>query len=314
MDKLASIEAFVQVVDTGSFSAAAARLDIGKSIVSRRVSQLEKALGVQLLQRTTRSLSLTTQGRLFHERAVRLLGDLEDAEQTVVEASTALRGRLRIAAPLSFGLHHLSNALNSFLSSHPGIEIDLDLNDRQINLVDEGFDMAIRIGDLRDSTLIARRLGTARFVACASPNYLAQFGTPSHPHELHRHVGLHYTNATLAEVWQFSGVDREPRVALPRIRLRANNGDVLATAAIAGLGIANLPTFIASDAIRDGRLLPILLEHRRPPIGIHAVFPPGRLMPRRLQAFADFLLGRFGEIPYWDTDLLDKVNDRQDPG
>lgn len=303
MDKFAAIEAFVQVVETGSFSDAAARLATGKSIISRRVSQLEKTLGVQLLHRTTRSQSLTAQGRLFYERAVRVLGDLDDAEQAVADASTALRGRLRIAAPLSFGLHHLCAALNSFLDQHPGTELDLDLNDREVNLVEEGFDMAIRIGELPDSTLIARRLGTCRFITCASLVYLQQHGTPSHPSDLSEHIGLHYANASLTDAWQFRDDSGSLTVTIPGIRLRANNGDALAAAAIAGLGIVSLPTFIVADALRDKQLQAILTNYRRAPIGIHALFPPGRLMPRRVQAFADFLVGRFGEHPYWDEDL-----------
>jgi DNA-binding transcriptional LysR family regulator len=303
MDRFALLESFVTVVDAGSFSRAAERLAVGKSIVSRRVTELERHLGTQLLQRTTRTLSLTSHGQLFYEHAVRILGDLDEAEHLVIDAAGALRGRLRIAAPLSFGLHHLCDALTAFMTDHPGVELELDLNDREVDLVDEGFDMAIRIGDLPDSTLIARRLGTAQFVTCASPAYLAAHGTPQHPDDLAHHIGLHYANATLSQVWQFSALDRDPPTAVPGIRMRANNGDVLTTAAAAGLGIVNLPTFIVADAIRDGRLVPVLTAFRRPPIGIHALFPPGRLMPRRLQVFADYLQGRFGDRPYWDADL-----------
>jgi DNA-binding transcriptional LysR family regulator len=303
MDRFALLEAFVAVVDAGSFSRAADRLAAGKSIVSRRVTELERHLGTQLLQRTTRTLSLTTQGQAFYEHAVRILGDLEEAEHQIIDAAEALRGKLRIAAPLSFGLHHLCEAVSDFMADHPGVELDLDLNDREVNLVDEGFDMAIRIGDLTDSTLIARRLGLARFATCASPGYLAAHGTPQHPDDLTRHTGLHYANAPPAQIWQFEGLERDRPTAIPGIRMRANNGDVLAAAAIAGLGIVNLPTFIVADPIRDGRLAPILTAFQRQPIGIHALFPPGRLMPRRLQIFADYLRGRFGDQPYWDEGL-----------
>jgi DNA-binding transcriptional LysR family regulator len=303
MDRLTQLRAFVQVVDSGGFSRAAQRLDVGKSVVSRRVGQLERDLGTQLLQRTTRTLSLTTQGQGLYERAVRILADLDEAEQAVVEASGALRGQLRVAAPLSFGMHHLDDALNGFLADHPGIDLDLDLNDRAIDLVEEGFDMAVRIGHLADSTLIARRLGTARFVTCASPGYLAAHGEPTHPDDLVKHVGVHYANATLAETWQFRGLGREPASVAPRIRLRANNGDALAAAATAGIGIAYLPTFIAAGALRSGALQPILLAFRRAPAPIQALFPPGRLMPRRLRVFVEYLQGRFGDRPYWDDGL-----------
>ena len=300
MDKFANLSAFVAVVETDSFSQAAVRLGIGKSIVSRRVSALEAALGVQLLQRTTRSLSLTSSGRQFYEHAVRILGELDEAEQAVSESSTELRGRLRLAGPLSFGLHHLNAAVADFLGRHPGIEIDLDLNDREVNLVEEGLDMTVRIGDLRDSTLLARRLGSARFVTCASPDYLQRHGAPLQPEDLHNHVGLLYTNIPPAQAWQFRRDGKDTAVTMPGIRVRANNGDALAAMAVAGLGIVNLPSFIVSDKIVSGELTPILTDYRRAPVGIHAVFPPGRLLTRRVRLFADFLAERFGDLPAWD--------------
>lgn len=300
MDKFANIEAFVNVVESGSFSRAAERLGVAKSLVSRRVSLLEAQLGVQLLQRTTRNQSLTSPGRLFYPRAARLLAELDEAEQSVVDASAALRGSLKLAAPLSFGLHHLSDALTDFLGEHPGIELDLDLNDREINLVEEGFDMAVRIGALRDSTLLARRLGTARFVTCASPEYLARHGVPQRPDDLAGHVGLHYANVPLNQAWRFSDAGREPVTAIPGIRLRANNGDALATAALAGLGIVNSPTFIVSEKIATGELVQLLHDYRRESVGIYAVYPPGRMLPRRVLTLADFLASRFGDLPAWD--------------
>jgi len=303
MDRFASIEALVAVVETGSFSRAAERLGIAKSVVSRRLSLLEEQLGIRLLQRTTRSLSLTGPGQQFYQRAARILAELQEAEEAVVDAAAALRGRIRIAAPLSFGLHHLTEALTEFLCQHPAIELDLDLNDREVNLVEEGFDMAVRIGSLRDSTLVARRLGTARFATCASREYLRQHGVPQHPRELEGHVGLHYANLPLHQAWRFGSGTRETLTAIPGIRLRANNGDVLAAAAVAGLGVVSSPTFIVSDLIVSGKLETILDDYRRPPAGIYALYPPGRLMPRRVQVFADFLAERYGDLPYWDHAL-----------
>lgn len=300
MDKLANIEAFVAVVETGSFSRAAERLGVTKSVVSRRVSLLETRLRTQLLQRTTRSQSLTASGRQFHERAVRLLADLDEAEQEMRDASAALRGRLRLAAPLSFGLGHLGPALDGFLRANPDIEIDIDLNDREVNLVEEGFDMAIRIGQLQDSTLIARRLGEIRFVTCASPQYLARHGTPRHPGELASHSGLQYANVPLKQAWRFTQDGDDDLVCIPHIRLRANNGDLLATAAVNGLGIVSSPTFIVADRVARGELEVILGPYRRAPVGLFAVYPPGRLLPRRVQAFSEFLATRFGDRPYWD--------------
>lgn len=291
MDKFANIEALVSVVDAGGFGKAAERLGIAKSVVSRRVGALEAALGVQLLQRTTRTQSLTTPGRQFYEQAVRILGDLEEAEQSVADASADLRGRLKLAAPLSFGLHHLTTVVSEFMLRHPGIELTLDLNDREVNLVEEGFDMAVRIGMLEDSTLLARRIGDVRLMTCASPAYLGEHGTPETPRALETHIGLHYANAPLRQVWQFAPGRGEPEVVIPRIRLQSNNGDALAAAAATGLGIINIPEFIVRDMIANGQLVPILTEFRRPPLGVYAVFPPGRLMTRRTRALSDHLAG-----------------------
>lgn len=303
MDRLSNIEAFVAVIESGSFSAAAERLGIARSMVSRRVGALEKGLGIQLVQRTTRSLSLTTPGRQFFERAVRVLADLDEAEQSVAESAGVLRGRIRLAAPLSFGLHHLVGALNDFLLVHREVDLDLDLNDREVSLVEEGFDLAVRIGTLRDSTLLARRIGTARFVTCASPGYLAQHGEPRSPAELAAHTGLHYANLPPRQAWQFGEAQTAPPTTMPKLRVRANNGDALAASAAAGLGVITSPTFIAWERIRAGELVPILEAFPRQPVGIYAVYPPGRLMPRRIQALSEHLATRFGDQPYWDQAL-----------
>ncbi|MCB1801598.1 MAG: LysR family transcriptional regulator [Gammaproteobacteria bacterium] len=302
MDRLAHIEAFVSVVETTSFSRAAERLGIAKSLVSRRVSALEQSLGVQLLHRTTRSLSLTSAGQVYFEHASRILAALDEAEQSVSSDVQDLTGRLRLAAPLSFGLRHLNKALCDFLLERPGIELDLDLNDREVNLVEEGLDMAVRIGSLRDSTLRARRLGTVRFVTCASPGYLSSHGTPVTPEDLASHTGLQYSHVTVNETWHLDSATDRPATT-PDIRVQANNGDALVAMAVAGLGIANLPSFLVHDLIAAGELVAILQQHRRPATGIHAVFPPGRLLSRRVRALADFLAGRFGDLPYWDQTI-----------
>lgn len=303
MDKFSLLSAFVAVVEAGSFSKAGDRLDLAKSVVSRRVTALERHLGTQLLQRTTRSLSLTEAGRQLFERAVRILADLDETEQALIDGAGELRGRLRIAAPLSFGLHHLRDALLGFMRVHPAVEIDLDLNDRAIDLVHEGFDVAIRIGELLDSTLVARRLGTCRFVTCASPDYLAAHGQPTCPADLADHAGLHYAHVPLSQAWRFARGDDPAEVALPTIRLRANNGDMLARAAAAGIGIVTSPTFIASPLVCAGDLVPVLADYQRPAVGIYALFPPGRLQPRRVRVFTDFLCERFGDLPAWDRAL-----------
>jgi DNA-binding transcriptional LysR family regulator len=306
MDKFADIEAFTAVVEAGTFSAAGERLGVAKSVVSRRISQLEKRLASRLLHRTTRRLALTDAGKNFYQRAVQILADLNDAEQSVTEETTDLRGSLRLAAPLSFGLIHLKDAITDFLCLHPAIELNLDLNDRNINLVDEGFDMAVRIGELQDSTLVARRLGTVRNVTCASREYLKQHGEPQHPEELHRHVGLQYSNISYKQQWHYVSPEGKPVHARPQIRVRANNGEALAAASSAGLGITRGPTFILASYLKTGSLVSILNEYLHPSTGIYAVYPPGRLLPGRIQAFSDFLAGRFGDHPSWDNGLPGK--------
>ena len=303
MDKFADLEAFTAVVEAGTFSAAGERLGIAKSVVSRRISQLENRLGSRLLNRTTRRLSLTDAGKNFYQRAVQILADLGDAEQSVTTETTELRGSMKLAAPLSFGLGHLSGAIADFLAEHPAIELNLDLNDRSINLVEDGFDMAVRIGDLQDSSLVAKRLGTIRNVACASEDYLQQHGRPAHPDELQRHVGLQYSNISYKQQWRFISPQGKTLYGQPQIRIRANNGDALAAAASAGLGITTGPTFILGNYLREKQLVTVLNEFSLPSFGIYAVFPPGRLVPRRIMAFADFLAGRFGDLPYWDERL-----------
>lgn len=301
MDKFTDIEAFVTVVDTGSFSAAAERLEAAKSAVSRRVTALETRLGVKLLNRTTRRLSLTDAGRDFHQRACRILADLAEAEQAVSDADCALRGRIRVAAPLSFGIQHLAPAITAFAAMHPDVQLDLDLNDREVSLVEEGFDVAVRIGTLADSSLIARRLCTVQRIVVASPDYLARRGEPRTPADLADHDGLRYTNITRQHYWTLIGPDGTRHVAEPADRLTANNGNLLTRAAVAGLGIAAQPTFIMHEALEAGQLRPVLCDYRLPGVAMYAVFPPGRYQARRVRVFADFLAERFADPPYWDA-------------
>ena len=303
MNKFSDLEAFTAVVESGSFSAAGERLGIAKSAVSRRVSQLERHLGSQLLHRTTRRLSLSDAGKNFYQRAVQILADLDEAEQSVTDETTELRGLIKLAAPLSFGLSHLSNSIFDFLSEHPAIELNMDLNDRNINLVEDGFDMALRIGDLQDSTLVAKRLGTMRQVTCASPSYLQQHGEPEHPDDLQHHIGLQYNNISYKRQWTYKTTEGKTITAQPQIRIRANNGEVLAAASVSGMGITKGPTFILGSLIKAGKLLTILHDYPSQQVGIYAVYPPGRLIPRRIQAFSDFLARRFGDHPYWDDGL-----------
>ena len=254
MDRLEAMRAFVRIVDAGTISGAAERLNLAKSAVSRRLAELEDHLGVQLLTRTTRRLALTDRGSEFYARCLQILADVEDAEATVATADTELKGRLRIAAPLSFGLRHLGPAINEFIDSHPELEFDLDFNDRQVDLIQEGFDLAVRIAELEDSTLMARRLTTITHVVVASPDYWEQHGTPTTPRDLAEHPGLQYSNAARLG-WRYTSPDgRRGRVRLTP-RLQASNGDYLTEAAAAGYGVALQPTFIVYQHIQQGRLV-----------------------------------------------------------
>lgn len=303
MGRYEQLEAFVEVVDHQGFSAAGEKMGLVKSVLSRRVSELESRLGVKLLNRTTRKLSLTSAGEQLYQQTAVLLSDLLDAEQKVSDEQVTLSGRLKIAAPLSFGYRHLSSAISEFVKIHPEIDISLDLNDREIDLVAEGFDMTIRIGGLMDSTLIARKLGIIRFVTAASEAYLKQYGIPLHPSEMVNHQGLLYSNMTAKQQWQFND-NGQNVVAIPHTRLSANNGDFLTKAAINGLGIVNSPTFILSDAILSGELREILKGFNAEATGIYALFPPGRLIPRRVKVLVEFLQKQYGDLPEWDKGLF----------
>ena len=300
MDKFAALEAFTAVVETGGFQAATQRLGIAKSVISRRISQLEKSLNSRLLRRTTRRIAVTDEGRQFYQRAVQILADLQEAELETSYKSQEIRGKIKIAAPLSFGLEHLSKATSDFLIEHPALEIELDLNDRNVNLLEDGFDMAVRIGELEDSTLISRKISLSRSVTCASSAYLEKYGQPETPADLKNHIGLQYTNITYSQQWKYQAPDGKPLQGQPQIRMRSNNGEVLADAAINGLGITSAPTFILSKHIQAGRLIPILSDYERAAVGIYALFPPGRLTPHRVQAFSNYLLNCFSDQPYWD--------------
>lgn len=302
MHRFEDLQAFVAVVEAGSFTAAADRLETAKSAVSRRVASLEARLGAQLLRRTTRRLSLTDTGSGFYERAVRILADLDEAESAVAQQQGELRGRLRVALPLSFGLRHMSGPIAEFHERHPQLEFDLDLNDRRIDLIEEGVDLAVRIGRLRDSTLMARRLFDARTVICGSPGYLEAHGTPSNPSELADHDCLVYGNLPDPRRWVWRDEDGERHGIDIRPRHTVNSGDFLCALAAAGLGLVIQPTFIAHESIRRGDLEPVLTEHQWPVTPAYAVYPPTRHLSYRVRAFIDYLVERFSGTPYWDRD------------
>ena len=302
MDKFEDLQAFVAVVEAGSFTAAAERLGSAKSAVSRRVSALEERLGVQLLRRTTRVLNLTETGQSFYDHSARILADLDEAEAAVQLEHGELSGTLRVALPLSFGVRHLCKPIAAFSKRHPKLHFDLDLNDRRIDLLEEGMDLAIRIGRLSDSTMIARKLFEVRTVIAASPHYLKSPGTPLRPEELSDHDCLVYSNLSDPDKWTWKDANGKEHVVKVNTVLRASSGDFLANAAAHGLGIVIQPTFLAAEAIRQGNLVPILQDYEWPVTPAYAVYPPTRHLSYRVRTFIDFLVERFADTPHWDRE------------
>ena len=302
MDRFEDLQAFVAVVEAGSFTAAAERLDAAKSAISRRVSALEERLGAQLIRRTTRRLNLTETGRSFYERSARILADLDEAESAVAQEHGELRGTLRVALPLSFGIRHMCAPIADFSRRHPRVEFDLDLNDRRIDLLEEGVDLAVRIGRLADSSLIARRLFEARTVVCASQAYLEEHGTPQTPDELRDHQCLVYGNLPEPGKWICADPDGNRIRVDVNVTMTATSGDFLSAAAAEGLGITMQPTFIAGEAIRRGKVVPILTRYQWPVTPAYAVYPPTRHLSYRVREFIDFLVERFSGTPRWDED------------
>jgi DNA-binding transcriptional LysR family regulator len=292
---LLDVLAFVRVVETGAFSRAAERMGMSKSILSRRVARLEEQLGARLLTRSAQGAQPTDVGQAYFERASHILAELEAAEEVVAQAVTQVAGPIRLSAPLSFGVEHLAPVLAEFALAHPRVELDISFEDRAVDLVAGGYDLAVRIGSLKDSSLVARRIAPVRKVPAASPDYLAQRGRPDHPRDLARHDILLYAN----EQWRFRIGEKWEYVRGP-VRLRADNGEMLRAAAEAGLGICILPSFIAAPAFQAGALEPLLRQYPLEEGALHAVMPPGRAVTARVRALVDFLVSRFGPEPSWD--------------
>ena len=303
MLKTEEIQAFVHIVDAVTITDAAARLGVAKSAVSRRLSDLEQQLGVELFHRTTRKLVLTETGQGFYTRCIQILADMEQAEHAVSHAHQELSGLLRVAAPLSFGVMHLGPAIIEFQKLHPQIQFDIDFNDRQIDLIQEGFDLGIRIANLKDSSLMARKLASLTVVVCASQDYIKRHGAPSTPDELANHTCLTYSYLDSPSQWLFFDKNGEMiSIKVPRI-MQANNGSFLSSAAIAGLGIVRQPTFIAHESIAKGELIPILQDYAISEVSAYAIYPPTRHLSQRVRSFIDFLVERYSGVPYWDKCL-----------
>lgn len=306
MLKTEEILTFIQIVNSGTITAAAEQLQLAKSAVSRRLAELEEHLGVELFHRSTRKLSLTDSGRVFYQRCVPILDDLTEAEHSVSQLHQEIRGQIKVAAPLSFGVMHLGPAIIEFQRQHPGITFDIDFNDREVDLIQEGFDVGIRIARLKDSSLIARRLADLSMVACASPDYLREHGEPQTPEALQQHACITYSYIPRPDQWDFW--DKQNRLISVNVNntMTANNGEFMRNAAVAGLGVIRQPTFIAYEYIAMGKLVPILQAYKAAPINVYAIYPPTRHLSRRVRQFVDFLVDRFEGQPYWEQCLVEK--------
>ncbi len=300
MDKFQGMQLFTRVVDAGSFTAAAEGLGISRALASKLIQTLEDSLGVRLLNRTTRRVSLTDAGRNYYQRVSEILAQLAEAEAEAAEMQVEPRGRMRVSAPISFSVLHLAPAFSEFQRRYPRVELELELSDRLVDLVDEGFDLAIRIGKLADSSLVARRIAPACLVMVASPDYLKRAGTPQEPADLSTHNFMIYTLATRRDEIV---LEREAETITTRIHgnLLVNNGDFIAAAAVEGHGISVLPTFIVADHLKRGELIRVLQPWTIPSIAIHAVYAQTRSLPAKTRALIDFLVDRFGPEPYWES-------------
>jgi DNA-binding transcriptional LysR family regulator len=304
MDKLASLRAFVKVVELGSFSEAGRQLRLSRSAVSKYVGDLEQSLGVQLLNRTTRHASPNENGQAYFERALSILADIDAADQAVAQLQSTPRGLLRVNAPMSFGTLQLGSAVADFMERYPELQIQLVLSDDLVDPVQDGFDVTLRIAELESSSLIARKIVPIDRVICASPSYLDRHGIPAHPRELRNHVSLTYGFLLTGNQWKLTGEDGDHWIQ-PSWLLCANNAEVLRDAAIKGRGVALLPTFIAGTAIHDGRLVSFLSTYKAPPLTLYAIYPPTRHLSVKVRLLIDFLVERFSGDPAWNAKVQD---------
>ena len=300
MDKFQEMASFVAVVEAGSFVGAADATGLSKAAVSRHVAELEQRLGARLLHRTTRRLSLTDDGQLFFTRAKEMLAAIDEAESEIRSRSGEPSGLLRINAPLTFGILHLAPLWGRFAQLYPKVSLDIELSDRVVDLVEEGYDLAVRITNLPSSQLVSRQLASTRMVACASPEYLALHGTPKHPRELAQHEVISYSYWAARNEWTFTAPDDSPVVVRTHARIHANNGDTCRAAALHHQGIILQPDFLVADDLRRGDLVELLPAYRAMTLGIHAVYPSRKHLPIKTRRLVDFLVEAFA-LPGWNT-------------
>jgi DNA-binding transcriptional LysR family regulator len=302
MDVLRGMRIYATVVAAGSFTGAAERLGISKALTSKYIGQLEEHLGVRLLNRTTRRLNVTEVGQAYYQRCRQLLDDMDELEAAVRQQQQAPQGRLLVAAPSTFGEMYLTRAVAAFLAEQPGVSVELVLADRFVNIVDEGFDLAVRIGSLADSSLIARRLAPMRVALCASPDYLKSAGVPAHPRQLASLNCVIDTNIQDSEQWAFKEQGRSFRVKVTG-RFRVNNALAVREMLLAGHGVGRCPLYVIEDDIRAGRLDVLLQEYEAIEFGIYAVYPHNRHLGAKVRTFVDFLVRRFSASSYPVPDL-----------
>jgi DNA-binding transcriptional LysR family regulator len=292
MDRFQEMQAFAAVVDAGSFVRASDALGMSKAAVSRQLAELEARLGVRLLHRTTRKLSLTEEGEVFYARCRELLGGLAEAEAEVTARSGQAMGVLKVSAPVTFGLLHLAGLWSAFMAAHPNVSLEVMLSDRMVDLVEEGFDVAVRIARLPSSSLVSRKLSSTRMVLCATRQYLQEHGTPGHPSELARHQVLAYTLLATGETWEFDGPDGHVSVKVTP-RMHSNSGDTCRAAALGHQGIILQPTFMIADDLRAGRLVEVLPQYRSLELGIYALYPTRKHVLPKVRLLVDYLVQAF---------------------
>ncbi len=296
MDRFLEMQTFSCVVDAGSFVGAADALGVSKAAVSRHVNELESRLGVRLLHRTTRRLSLTSEGEVFLARCRELLSSLNEAEAEITASSDTARGLLRVNVPVTFGIRRLAPLWGEFRERHSQVRLDITLADRLVDLVEEGYDLAIRIGALDSSSLVSRRLTVTRLILCAAPEYLASHGTPEHPDELQDHAVIGYSYFSSGDAWQLEGPEG-PVIASTRPCIHSNNGDTCRGAALAGQGIILQPDFLVGDDIAAGTLVELMPEYRAAELGVYAIYPSRRHIAPKIRALIAFLSEHFADTP-----------------
>lgn len=295
MDRFQEMRVFVAVVDAGSFVRAADALDLSKTAVSRLVNDLELRLGVRLLHRTTRKLSLTPEGEIFLERCRQLVDGVAEAEAELSTHAGEAIGQLRVNVPVTFGLLHLAPLWPAFMAINPRVTLDVTLSDRLVDLVEEGFDVAVRIARLQASSLIRRQLTSTRLILCASPQYLHRLGTPQHPAELADHAVIAYSLLSMGDHWEFSGPQgqKEPMLVKVSPRMRTNSGDTCIAAALQHMGLVLQPSFLVGPHLDSGTLVEVMPEYRSIELGVYAVYPSRRHLTPKVRALIDFLVDAF---------------------